>query len=44
MPWTAVHDYGILYGMDSEEIQDLEFMIREMDSCYLKWRSEQSKS
>jgi hypothetical protein len=43
IPWTAIVQYGHLKGMDGEALEDLVFLVRELDAEYLGWQSEEAK-
>jgi hypothetical protein len=36
IPWTAIGDYMDDLGLEDEDRQDFEYMIRAMDRAYLK--------
>lgn len=43
IPWTAMNDYGIRYGLDGEEQDDFEYLIGAMDDAYLKHAAAQQE-
>lgn len=36
IPWTAVNDYCKAYGINDEQREDLQYIIRKMDEEYIK--------
>lgn len=44
IPYIDVLQYAQILGLDAEETEDLEYMIRELDNTYLEWRAEQDKA
>lgn len=43
IPWIATLTYGTYYGLDTEELDDLFFLIRELDNAHLKRLDAKSK-
>lgn len=43
IPWTAVTDWCILYGLDAEQIHLMHRYIRKMDEVYLKHHAKDAK-
>jgi len=43
IPWTAVEEYGRAQGMDREELEELHYMMRALDSEYLAYRREREE-
>jgi len=37
IPWTAMMDYARAYEFDEDQIDDLVFFVREMDSAFIEW-------
>lgn len=44
IPWSAVQDYAITFGLDSEQTADLHYHIRMMDQAFLKRLDAKSKN
>lgn len=36
IPWTAINEYCFTYGIDGDEREDMQFVIRKMDEEYIK--------
>ena len=43
IPWSAIVEWGQVNQLDSEEMDDLVFYIREMDGEFITYSNEQSK-
>jgi hypothetical protein len=39
IPWTAVKDYALYYGLDEVEFDILWELITRVDAAYLDWQS-----
>lgn len=37
IPWSAIEDYCLKYGLDEEQAQDMHYYIRVMDNAYLEY-------
>lgn len=45
IPWTVVHEYGLLLGLDDDQLDDLHYYVSRMDDAQLKWlRNKQGKA
>lgn len=44
IPWTAIKDWAMYYGLNELQTDDLFYMIREMDAAYLDYRAKQQKN
>jgi len=36
IPWLAIRDYGLTFGFDDEQLEDLFYLVRVMDNAYLE--------
>lgn len=43
IPWTAVVDYGLRFGLDDDMLAPFVTVIRAMDAEYVQWNSAESK-
>lgn len=44
IPWHAVQNYAIRYGLDDDDSSDLEFLVGKMDEAYLKHMNKKSEA
>lgn len=42
IPWTAIVQYGHLHGLGGEALEDLVFLVRELDSEYLERQAKEN--
>lgn len=43
IPWTAVNDYAVRYGLDEEELDILWTLVCEMDTVYIRHQQKRAK-
>ena len=44
IPWNTIMDFAAWCGLDEENTEALNSIIREMDLAYLEWHQENSKA
>jgi len=43
IPWTAIIEYGLRFGLDDDMLAPFVTVIRAMDAEYVHWNSEEAK-
>lgn len=43
IPWTAINDYALRYGIEGEAFEEFVFMIRVIDDVYIETASKKDK-
>ena len=43
IPWTAIDAYATRHGLEGEEYEDFEDLVRVLDDAYLKHRREKAE-
>lgn len=44
IPWTAIHEYALRYGIGGDAFESFRFLVRHMDGVALKfWQSKQDE-
>lgn len=38
IPWSSMHTYALAHGLDGEEYHNFMFLVRQLDSAYIKHR------
>lgn len=41
IPWTAIKEWGVFNRLDDEQMEDLFFLVRQMDHCWLEYQSKE---
>jgi len=44
IPWLAIRDYGLTFGLDEDQQEDLVYLVRMMDNAYLTHQSEKGNN
>ena len=39
IPWNVIHDYGSTFTFDTEQMEDLFYLVRVMDNVFLAHHS-----
>jgi hypothetical protein len=43
IPWTAINEFALRYGLSEDDQDDFEFLIEQMDDAYVKHMNEKSE-
>ena len=43
IPWTAINDWALRYGINGEDFERLVTIIKKMDVAYIEYRSKKHK-